>query len=163
MKRLALITFLLCSVQTAYGADAMTRFDALLRANAVTNFSGVSFGGPHTSGTKPAGLRVDWLDAATDQEKSTESTLSNSFDWLDQPNPNIQGFELAVFVDGTLPVVTKVEIYKWFPLLEAHAGIDAQRKLVWSQLVEAYGASWLDAPTQTILKNYASTANMPFE
>lgn len=163
MKRLALITFLLCSVQAADAADAITRFDALLRANAVTDFTGVSAGGPYVSGTQPAGLRVDWLDGATDQEKSTEATLAGSFDWIDQPNPNIQGFELSVFADQTIPVATKVEIYKWFPLLEAHAGVDAQRMLVWSQLVQAYGSTWLDSPTQTTLKNYAATANMPLE
>ena len=159
MKRTAL-TILFVSLMTmtpAYATGVEQRFNALLLANGVTHFNGVNFGPSWLRGTKPPGLVINWNGSQTAGEVTTAMNLSNSFDWLDMPDPDTAGFLMDCCNDTTLPGAA----YPYFPYLCGVSSNPVALKAVYARLKSAYGATWLTAAVQTKIETYAAARNMP--
>lgn len=82
-----------------------------------------------------------------------------------QPSP--LGFFGSIQSDATLTAAQKGVLAGYFGtmIMLLQAGQPAAVKVVWQQIIAAYGpagsfGTWLTAPLQTLIQNYASAANI---
>lgn len=66
------------------------------------------------------------------------------------------GFEQALFEDPELSPVVKVELMKFFPLIDKHGRNPAVLVPAWGAVCAVYGKDWLTSEVQEKVEQYAS-------
>lgn len=72
------------------------------------------------------------------------------------PGPNAKDFQSAIFADQDIPLPAKLELIKFFPLVEKHAHEPEYLKPTWAALVAVYGSTWLTEAVQAKVEAYAA-------
>ncbi|MDE2101818.1 MAG: hypothetical protein KGL39_31520 [Patescibacteria group bacterium] len=136
---------------------AIPLFDALLRSNGIP-IDGVA-GTASGNGTKPPDLRIDFQASATAAQISQAQSLASSFNWLDQPDPNVDGFMDSVIDavnSGSLPA----QIIQHVPLILRISGDSTRLKALYAKF-KASAPAWMTAANYSAFETAAANANMP--
>lgn len=71
------------------------------------------------------------------------------------PQPDSRSFQQALFADQEIPPEAKLELLKFFPLIEKHAAEPVYLLPTWAAMVAVYGGSWLTKDVQAKVEAYA--------
>lgn len=75
--------------------------------------------------------------------------------------PLVSKMEEAIFQDETLPLYTKVELIKFFPLLERYSAEPAFLQPAWAAIKAVYAEAWLPAKEAEKVEAYAAEFHVP--
>lgn len=153
-RLVCLLVAILCSPQAAFATLACSRFDSLLRDNAIP-FDGVSLGSSFTQGTKPPGLRIDFKPTATEAQRNQANALADSFDWLDKPDPSPSTFVIDCVNDAGIPAAQRQNIA--IAGLAFKAGEKALALTIWNLIKAALSSN---AAAINAIRTHAANSNI---
>lgn len=140
-------------------SDPLLLFTNSLIASGIS-VHGVTTGSNYQPGAVPVNLRIDFGPEATESQKSQAYSAAKSFDWSIKIT-DFNTFKKALFVDKTIPAAAKVELIKYFPILEQHLKEKEIVQAAWAQVKSTYQGSWLPAEIQSKVEEYAQTYGVP--
>lgn len=105
-------------------------------------------------------FNIWFKDSATQEQIELANEAAVSFIWEDRLI-NFDYFKYYISNDSEISMEAKVELIKYFPLLEDYLTRDATVKSTWLRIKSVYGLSWLTPSIQSIIEEYAVQFNIP--
>lgn len=118
-------------------------------------------------GSSPAApnWQLQFSSAATQPQKQLVNNAAQSFDWVPYtppPGPNVDGFELAIMGDNSIPETAQLGLAAFYPSLEKWVSINPSIiQSGWAALVNQYQSTWLTPTVQSLVLGYAADFNIP--
>lgn len=81
--------------------------------------------------------------------------------FIPNKEPDIQSFKSAIFQDQNMPILSKMELLKYFPLVEQYANQPLLMQEAWLGVKFAYSSSWLSSTVVDAVETYAEQFNIP--
>lgn len=76
------------------------------------------------------------------------------------PPADSRSFQQAIFADQEIAPEAKLELLKFFPLIDKHAAEPAYLQPTWAAMVAVYGGSWLTKDVRAKVEAYAELFHM---
>jgi hypothetical protein len=99
-------------------------------------------------------------EGTPDKNIETVTAAAKAFDWTDTADLDLSNFQNAIFTDGTVATLSKIQLSTMMAVIAANASKPSAIQKCWSDLKDA-SLSWLDSGTISAVEHYALQYSVP--